>query len=146
MSTLQPEQDHRAKLNHSHEPHSSGAHRGPRGRCPQASRKTLRCQFISGSESRPGSEPGCSGYLSDPEGHWRGADSPPGKHFRWRPASPVFPMPGVSGASCPSAVMKKSNFLKVGQRVGLPEVLLIHKTNPAVPGAGAALSPGRTQP
>ena len=31
-------------------------------------------------------------------------------------------MPGVSRDSCPSAMMKKSNFLKVGQRVGLPEV------------------------
>lgn len=55
-------------------------------------------------------------------------------------------MPDVSGASCLSAVMKKSDFLKVGQRFGLPEVPLIHKTNPAVPGAGAALSPSRTQP
>lgn len=55
-----PEQDRRAKLNHSHELAPAEPDWCPRGRCPQASRsKTPRCQFISGSE------PGCSGYVSN---------------------------------------------------------------------------------
>lgn len=76
-----------------------------------AARKNSRCQFISGSEPKPGSESGCPGCLSNPLGHriqpWKALP----RADRLLLLLPSSQCLLLSRAACPSSLMEERGFL-----------------------------------
>lgn len=96
-----------------------------------AARKNSRCQFISGSEPKPGSESGCPGCLSNPLGHriqpWKALP----RADRLLLLLPSSQCLLLSRAACPSSLMEERGFLGAEAESWTSRVLSIHVNLPS---------------